>query len=62
MPKLNGYQAVEKIRSLKREDARIIPIIAMTANAFREDEEKAIQCGMNDIIVKPLIYLYYLIK
>lgn len=54
MPKLNGYQAVEKIRSLKREDARIIPIIAMTANAFREDEEKAIQCGMNDIIVKPL--------
>lgn len=54
MPQLNGYQATKRIRELLREDALGIPIFAMTANAFREDKEKALKAGMNDIIVKPL--------
>ena len=54
MPVMNGYEAAKKIRSLDREDAKTIPIIAMTANAFMEDRLKAKEAGMNEHIVKPL--------
>ena len=54
MPKLNGYEATKKIRELDRADAKNIPIIAMTANAFEEDKANALNAGMNDHIAKPL--------
>lgn len=54
MPVLDGYQAADKIRSLDREDAREIPIIAMTANAFIEDVKKSKEHGMNGHVSKPL--------
>ena len=54
MPVMNGYDATKCIRSLERTDAKEIPIIAMTANAFAEDVEKAKQMGMNDHLAKPL--------
>lgn len=54
MPKLNGYQATEKIRAFDRKDAKEIPIIAMTANAFDEDKKQAILAGMNGHIAKPI--------
>ncbi len=54
MPVMNGYEATKMTRSLDREDAKTIPIIAMTANAFTEDRLKAKEAGMNEHIVKPL--------
>ena len=54
MPVMNGYEATKMIRSLDREDAKTIPIIAMTANAFTEDRLKAKEAGMNEHIVKPV--------
>ena len=54
MPIMNGYEATRCIRLLERIDAKKIPIIAMTANAFAEDVEKAKQAGMNDHLAKPL--------
>ena len=48
MPVMNGYEATKMIRSLDREDAKVIPIIAMTANAFTEDRLRAKEAGMND--------------
>ena len=54
MPVIDGYTATRKIRSLERSDAKTIPIIAMTANAFREDAEKCIAVGMNAHLAKPL--------
>ena len=54
MPELNGYEATQEIRKLDREDAKILPIIAMTANAFDEDKKKAIASGMNGHIAKPI--------
>ncbi len=54
MPVMNGYEATKMIRSLDREDAKTIPIIAMTANAFTDDRLKAKEAGMNEHIVKPL--------
>ena len=54
MTVMNGYEATKMIRSLDREDAKTIPIIAMTANAFTEDRLKAKEAGMNEHIVKPL--------
>ena len=54
MPVMNGYEATKMIRSLDREDAKTIPIIAMTANAFTEDRQKAKEAGMNEHIVKPV--------
>ncbi len=54
MPVMNGYEATRKIRELKRPDARNIPIIAMTANAFAEDVKEAIDAGMNAHIAKPI--------
>ena len=54
MPVMDGYTATRKIRSLEHSDAKTIPIIAMTANAFREDAEKCIAVGMNAHLAKPL--------
>lgn len=54
MPVMNGYEAAMKIRRLSREDARDIPIWAMTADAFAEDVEKAKMVGMNGHFAKPL--------
>ena len=54
MPVMNGYEATKKIRSLGREDAKTIPIIAMTANAFTEDRLRAKEAGMNEHIAKPV--------
>ena len=54
MPVMNGYDATRAIRSLPREDAATIPIIAMTANAFAEDEKEALDAGMNVHLAKPI--------
>ncbi len=54
MPVMNGYDATRAIRALKREDAGEIPIIAMTANAFAEDEKEALAAGMNIHLAKPI--------
>ena len=54
MPVMNGYEAAKMIRSLDREDAKEIPIIAMTANAFTEDRIRAKEAGMDDHIAKPV--------
>lgn len=54
MPVLNGYEATEKIRALNREDAKKIPIIAMTANAFTEDRRRSKEAGMDGHIIKPI--------
>ncbi len=54
MPIMNGYEATEAIRNLDREDAKLIPIIALTANAFKDDVEKCINAGMNAHIAKPI--------
>ena len=54
MPIMNGYEATKMIRSLEREDAKTIPIIAMTANAFTEDRLKAKEAGMDEHIAKPV--------
>ena len=54
MPVMNGYEAAKRIRSLDREDAQVIPIIAMTANAFVEDRMKVKEAGMNEHIGKPV--------
>ena len=54
MPVMNGYKATKRIRSMNREDAKTIPIIAMTANAFTEDRLKAKEAGMDEHISKPV--------
>ena len=54
MPVMNGYEAAKMIRSLDREDAKVIPIIAMTANAFTEDRMRAKEAGMDEHIAKPV--------
>ena len=54
MPVMNGYEAAKMIRSLDREDAKVIPIIAMTSNAFTEDRLRAKEAGMNEHIAKPV--------
>ena len=54
MPVVNGYEATKMIRSLEREDAKEIPIIAMTANAFTEDRIRAKEAGMNEHVAKPV--------
>ena len=53
MPVMNGYEATRAIREMEREDADI-PIIAMTADAFSEDIQKCLECGMNDHLAKPI--------
>ncbi len=54
MPLMNGYEATRAIRSMDRDDAKKVPIIAMTANAFMEDVKTAKDCGMNEHISKPI--------
>ena len=54
MPIINGYEAAKRIRSLDREDAKKIPIIAMTANAFTEDRIRAKEAGMDEHVAKPI--------
>ena len=54
MPVMTGYEATEAIRNLDRADAKDIPIIAMTADAFAEDIKKCIDCGMNAHVAKPI--------
>ena len=54
MPVLDGLAATKKIRALERKDAKTIPILAMTANAFKEDVQKCLQAGMNAHLAKPL--------
>ena len=53
MPLLDGLEAAIEIRSLDREDARTVPIIALTANTFQEDREDAAAAGMDGFIPKP---------
>lgn len=54
MPEMNGLEATRQIRALEREDAKSIPIFAMTANAFTEDIKKCREVGMNEHFAKPL--------
>ena len=54
MPVMNGYDAARKIRGLDDPQKANIPIIAMTANAFTEDRQVALDAGMNDHIAKPI--------
>ena len=54
MPVMDGLTAARTIRALDRQDAKTIPIIAMTANAFREDAERCMEAGMNAHLAKPL--------
>ena len=54
MPNMNGYEATRAIRSLSREDARTIPIVAMRANAFTEDKVRCREAGMDGHLTKPI--------
>ena len=54
MPNMDGYEAASAIRALEREDAKSVPIITLTANAFKEDIDKALHYGMNAHISKPI--------
>ena len=54
MPNMNGYEATRAIRSLSREDARTIPIVAMSANAFTEDKVRCREAGMDGHLTKPI--------
>ena len=54
MPEMDGLEATQVIRALDRPDAKTIPIIALTANAFDEDVQRSLQCGMNAHLTKPV--------
>lgn len=54
MPRMNGYEATQKIRALEDTEKASLPIIAMTANAFEEDKKEAANAGMNGHIAKPI--------
>ena len=54
MPEMDGLEATRTIRALHREDAKTIPIIAMTANAFDEDVQRSLQAGLNAHLSKPV--------
>jgi signal transduction histidine kinase/CheY-like chemotaxis protein/HAMP domain-containing protein len=54
MPRMDGYEASQRIRAMDREDAKTVPIVALTANAFKEDIDKAMHNGMNAHLSKPL--------
>ncbi|MDR0992572.1 MAG: response regulator [Ruminococcus sp.] len=54
MPRMDGYEAARKIRAENREDLKNVPIISMSANAFRDDINAAIAAGMNDYLIKPV--------
>lgn len=54
MPVMDGLEATRRIRSMERADAMVVPIIAMSANAFQEDIEKSLEAGLNAHLTKPL--------
>ena len=54
MPVMDGLEAAKKIRAMEREDAKTIPIIALTANAFDEDVQRSMQAGLNAHLSKPV--------
>jgi CheY-like chemotaxis protein len=54
MPVMDGLTATEKIRSLDREDAKTVPVIAMTANAYQEDRKRSKDAGMDAHLAKPI--------
>ena len=54
MPVMDGYEAVREIRRLENKKLADIPVLAMTANAFEEDKQEALRCGMNGHIAKPI--------
>ena len=54
MPVMGGYEATRKIRDMDRPDSKTVPIIAMTANAYKEDIEKAFASGMDGHLSKPI--------
>jgi CheY-like chemotaxis protein len=54
MPEMDGYEATRKIRALDLPKAKTIPIVAMTANVFKDDVDKCLGAGMNDHIGKPI--------
>ncbi|MDR1625155.1 MAG: response regulator [Spirochaetia bacterium] len=62
MPEMDGYEATRRIRAMDTPRARSIPIVAMTANVFREDIEKSLESGMDDHIGKPLDFEEVLAK
>ena len=55
LPGMDGYSAARSIRSMDRADAIVLPVLAMTADALTQDVDKALQCGMNAHIAKPII-------
>ena len=55
MPIMNGYEATKQIRALTDPALSGITILAMTANAFDEDRKKALECGMNGFLSKPIV-------
>ena len=54
MPEMDGLEATRRIRAMDREDARLIPVIALTANAFDEDVQRSLQAGLNAHLSKPI--------
>ena len=54
MPEMDGLEATNAIRAMKRQDAKTIPIIALTANAFDEDVQRSMQAGLNAHLSKPV--------
>ena len=54
MPVMDGYEAVRRIRCLSRNDAKSVPVLALTADAFDDDVEKCLQAGMNGCLTKPV--------
>ena len=55
MPVMNGYEATKQIRALNDPELAGITILAMTANAFDEDRKKALECGMDGFLTKPIV-------
>lgn len=55
MPEMGGLEATRRIRSLERKDAKTVPIVAMTANAFVDDIARTKKAGMNEHFSKPLL-------
>ena len=54
MPEMDGLEATQTIRKMSRADAKTVPIIALTANAFDEDVQRSLQAGMNAHLSKPV--------